>query len=273
MKKIILFNKIDLESKRKVSQDEINNFINSDLTIDSIEASLKTIKGIKELTSLLLISYEKIIDNKIPTDYIYEEVKNIEIKEWKSLNATINLILIGESEVGKSCFFTRYYQNKFSEIFMTTIGIDKGIKIIKIKDTIYKIALWDTAGQERFRSLPEKYFQHADGILLMFDISNKQSFENVDLWVQNIKKNAKLSASKQVFLIGNKIDLEREVKKEEAIKKADDYGFQYFETSCKINMNLTEIMARMIYSCYNSLDRCENLSLGKLKKIKKKKCC
>ena len=129
MKKIILFNKIDLESKRKVSQDEINNFINNDLTIDSIEASLKSLKGIKELTSLLLISYEKIIDNKIPTDYIYEEVKNIEIKEWKNLNATINLILIGESEVGKSCFFTRYYQNKFSQNFMTTIGIDKGIKI------------------------------------------------------------------------------------------------------------------------------------------------
>lgn len=129
MKKIIIFNKSDLESKRKVSEDEINIFINKDLTIDSIEASLKTLKGIKELTNLLLMSYEKIRDYQIPTDYIYEEVQSIDIKEFKNTCATINLILIGESEVGKSCFFTRYYENKFSNNFMTTVGIDKGIKI------------------------------------------------------------------------------------------------------------------------------------------------
>ena len=271
LRKIIIFNKIDLESKRKISQDKIDNFINKDLTIDSIEASLKTLKGIKELISLLLISYEKIRDYQIPTDYIYEGVQIIENKEIKNSDATINLILIGESEVGKSCFFTRYYENKFSENFITTVGIDKGIKIIKIKDTIYKLNLWDTAGQERFRSLPERYFQNADGVLLLFDISNKNSFENVDIWVESIKKSVKSSTSKNVFLIGNKIDLERVIKKEEAIKKADDYGFKYFEASCKINMNLTEIMARMIYSCYKSLDKNQNLSLDKYNKKKKKK--
>ena len=271
MKKIIIFNKSDLESKRKVSEDEINNFINKDLTIDSIEASLKTLKGIKELTNLLLMSYEKIRDYQIPTDYIYEEVQNIEIKEFKNTYATINLILIGESKVGKSCFLTRYYDNKFSNNFMTSVGIDKGIKIIKIKDTTYKLILWDTAGQERFRSLPEKYYQNADGVLLLFDVSNKKSFENVDIWVESIKKSVKSTTSKKVFLIGNKIDLERVVKKEEAIKKADDYGFKYFEASCKINMNLTEIMARMIYTCFNNLDKNENLSLEKSHKNKKKK--
>lgn len=274
MKKIIIFNKSDLESKRKVSEDEINIFINKDLTIDSIEASLKTLKGIKELTNLLLMSYEKIRDYQIPTDYIYEEVQSIDIKEFKNTCATINLILIGESEVGKSCFFTRYYENKFSNNFMTTVGIDKGIKIIKIKDTTYKLTLWDTAGQERFRSLPEKYYQNADGVLLLFDVSNRKSFENVDIWVESIKKSVKSTTSKKVFLIGNKIDLERVVKKEEAIKKADDYGFKYFEASCKINMNLTEIMARMIYSCFNNLDKNENISLEKShKNKKKKKCC
>ena len=146
--------------------------------------------------------------------------------------------------------------------------------IIKIKDTTYKLTLWDTAGQERFRSLPEKYYQNADGVLLLFDVSNRKSFENVDIWVESIKKSVKSTTSKKVFLIGNKIDLERVVKKEEAIKKADDYGFKYFEASCKINMNLTEIMARMIYSCFNNLDKNENISLEKShKNKKKKKCC
>ena len=278
-RKIIIFNKIDLESERKISRDEISNFLNINPTIDSIDVSLKTLKGIMELTKLLLISYEKIIENQIPTDYIYEKVNNLRTNENErnQITATINLILLGESESGKTCFLNRYYHNKFTQNFLTTIGIDKGTKIFKIKDKIYRLTLWDTAGQERFKSIPQKYYQNADGALLLFDTSKRNTFESVDIWVEDIKKSTKLSLGEKVFLIGNKIDLKREVEKEEAIKKANDYGFKYFEISCKINMNITEVMAKMIYKCYKNLNKDENMSIKiykkNLKKRKKKKCC
>ena len=278
-KKIIIFNKIDLESERKVSRNEINNFLNINLTNDSIDVSLKTLKGIMELTKLLFVSYEKIIDNQIPTNYIYEEVNNYQRieKERNQIAATISLILLGESECGKTCFLNRYYHNKYSENYLATIGIDKGTKIFKINDKIYRLTLWDTAGQERFRSIPQKYYLNADGALLLFDISKRSTFESIDLWIEEIKKNGKLLNRQKIFLIGNKIDLKRVVKKEEAIKKANELGFIYFEVSCKINMNITEVMTTMIYKCYKSLDNIENSSVKihkkHLKKKKKKKCC
>ena len=277
-RKIIIFNKIDLEKERKVSRDEINNFLKKNLANDSIDISLKTLEGIMELTKLLLISYEKKLDNQSPTNYIYENANNSYIEREKSqITSTINLILLGETECGKTCFLNRYYHNKFSENFLTTIGIDKCTKIFKINDKVYRLTLWDTAGQERFRSIPQKYYLNADGALLLFDISKRSTFESIDLWIEEIKKNGKLLNRQKIFLIGNKIDLKRVVKKEEAIKKANELGFIYFEVSCKINMNITEVMTTMIYKCYKSLDNIENSSVKihkkHLKKKKKKKCC
>ena len=280
LKTILILNKFDLESKRQISQEDISSFLNKNPTVDFIEISLKTLKGIPELSNKILLSYEKIKDNRIPTDYIYEEescIKNSQNSIALKAEATINCILIGETEVGKSSFLMRYFRDEFSDYFLTTVGIDKETKIIKIKDEIIRLTLWDTAGQERFRSLPIKYYQNADGVLLFFDLNNKQSFINVNIWVEDIKKNIKKNTKTNIFLIGNKIDLKREITKEEAIKKADELGMQYFEASSKINMNVTEIMARMIFNCYPNIERNNsvNASLDK-KKLNKKKgggCC
>ena len=134
--KIIIFNKIDLESERKVSRDEIDNFLNTNLANELIDISLKTLKGIMELTKLLLISYEKEINNQSPINNIYEKANNSQIieKEGDQITATINLIILGETESGKTCFLNRYYNNKFCESFLTTIGIDKATKLIKINE-------------------------------------------------------------------------------------------------------------------------------------------
>ena len=125
----------------------------------------------------MLLSYQIIKDNKIPTDYIYEiedSFKNPSRLVLQS-NVTINCIIIGETEVGKSNFLMRYFRDRFNDYYLTTVGIDKTI--------------WDTAGQERFRCIPAKYYQNADGILLVFDVNCKKSFINVDVWVEDIKKN------------------------------------------------------------------------------------
>ena len=277
LKMILILNKTDLDSERKVSQEDISSFLTEYPTIDSLEISLKTLKGVPELSNKLQNSYQKKVDRKLPTDYIYEEEESIKNPQnCSKLNAlgTINCILIGESEVGKSCFLMRYYRDQFSDNFLTTVGIDKETKTIKIKDEIYRLTLWDTAGQERFRSLPIKYYQNADGVFILFDINCKQSFLNVDLWVEDLKKNIKKFSNKNIFLIGNKIDLKREVTKEEAIKKAKEIGIDYFEVSCKINMNVTEVMAKIIYNIYPTIGKAAGSKLdNKKNKNKKGGCC
>ena len=212
IKKILIFNKLDLELERKVSQEEISAFLNNNKTIDSIEISLKTFQGVNVLNQKLLEVYKVQNNSNLPSDHIYEEVESImnpDNNVGTKAKATINCILIGETEVGKSSFLLRYFKNLFSDSFLTTVGIDKETKIIKINDDTYRFTLWDTAGQERFRSLPMKYYLNADGILLVFNLNDRQTFNKINYWVDEFKKNTRKNARMNIFLIGNKIDLDR----------------------------------------------------------------
>ena len=150
--------------------------------------------------------------------------------------------------------------NQFDEISISNIGIEKEIKIVKIEKTLYKLIIWDTAGQERFRSLPLKYFKNADGVLLLYDVNDKTSFEHVNNWLSDVKQNSNRTKENgepdiSLFLIGNKIDLEKkEVKREEGEQLAKTLGMKFFEISCKYNINIPEIMARMIYDCHKRVN-------------------
>ena len=279
LKKILILNKVDLELERKIPQEEITSFLNKNTNLEYLEISLKTLKGIQELSNKMLLSYQIIKENKIPTDYIYEieeSIKNPKIIKDVQAEGTINCIIIGETEVGKSSFLVRYFKDQFNESFLTTVGIDKETKIIKIQNHLYKLTVWDTAGQERFRCIPITYYQNADGILLFFDVHCRKSFNNLDVWVEDIKKNIDTLTNTNMFLIGNKIDLKREISKEEAIGKAKELGIEYFETSAKINMNVNEIMSRMIVKCYTKLrkkNKGETLDKKHLNKKKKGSGC
>ena len=198
----------------------------------------------------------------------------------------LSFILIGDSTVGKTCFLTRYFKNQFNETFLSTIGIDKEIKHVKVGNDSYKMTLWDTAGQDRFKCLPKKYYQNADGVLLLFDVTNEETFNNVSNWMKDVKENSSknLASSENgeseiaLFLIGNKIDLpNRVITRDVAEKQAKSLGMKYFEVSCKINMNIPEVMARMIMECHmkaNHIDNCFKLNVSKAKeKNHKKGCC
>ena len=261
-KKLLVLNKFDLESEKKVSQEEISFFLNNNTSIESIEISLKTLQGTKQFNEKLFELLKVKNDSKISSDYIYEDVNSFNDPQMgltvKAVG-TINCILIGDTEVGKSSFFLRYFKNEFNNTFLTTVGIDKETKIVKIKDEVYRMTLWDTAGQERFRSLPLKYYQNADGVFLLFDLNNKESFNNINVWINDVKKNTKKSIRRNLFLIGNKIDLERKISKDEVIKLAKEHEMEYFEVSCKINMNICEVVNRMINLCFSNI---ENKALG-----------
>ena len=280
LKRIFIQNKKDLESQREINSNEIEEFLRGNITIQNLEISLKTGEN---FNNLLNKCYAAINDTqkKYPCDLILEST---EINtSYINYAGSLSFILIGDSTVGKSCFFKRYFRNEFSEGIFHTIGIDKETKHIKIGDNSYKITLWDTAGQEKFRFLPKKYYNNADGIFLLFDVTNEESFKNVSTWINDVKENSGKTnengnkSSITLFLIGNKIDLDgREVSKEQAEMEAKSLGVKYFEISCKFNMNIPEVMQSMIMECYKKVDRNElssfKLNKGKTKKVKKG-CC
>ena len=179
----------------------------------------------------------------------------------------LSFILIGDSTVGKTCFLTRYFKNQFNETFLSTIGIDKEIKYVKVKNDTYKMTLWDTAGQDRFKSLPKKYYQNADGVLLLFDVTSEETFNNVSNWMKDVKENSNKNINSEngqpeiaLYLIGNKIDLpNRVISKEQAETEAKSLGMKYFEISCKINMNIPEVMNRMIMECHMKTNHIKNI--------------
>lgn len=151
----------------------------------------------------------------------------------------IKLLLIGDSGVGKSCLLLRYSDDSFTSSFITTIGIDFKIKSILIQDSKVKLQIWDTAGQERFRTITTAYYRGAMGILLVYDVSDESSFNNIRNWMRQIDQNATESVCR--ILIGNKCDIdvsERKVSFAAGKALADEFGIKFFETSAKSNINI-----------------------------------
>ena len=275
---ILVQNKIDIESERKITTNEIEEFAKSYSSIENISVSLKTGANIDSLLNQIynIVNEKK---NNLPCDLISVSLnRNIDLGSYIE---SLSFVLIGDSTVGKSCFFKRYFRNEFVEGILHTIGIDKEAILVKIGDLIYKITLWDTAGQEKFRFLPKKYYKNANGILLLFDVTNQDSFNNVSIWMNDVKENVPSTNSENgnqninAFLIGNKIDLpNREVTKEQAEMQAKSLGMKYYEISCKMNMNIPEVMQCMILECYNKTNNKEKGFGLKQKKItQNKKCC
>ena len=150
----------------------------------------------------------------------------------------LKILVIGESAVGKSCLLLRYTDDKFQETFMTTIGVDFKTKHIEVNGQKVKLQIWDTAGQDRFRSITKAYYRGAHGILVVFDISRKDTFNQTKMWIDSIKEAS--TDPVDMILVGNKADLERAVTREEAEEMAQRYGIKYFETSAKDNKGVNE---------------------------------
>jgi len=157
-----------------------------------------------------------------------------------SYDFLIKLLLIGDSGVGKSCLLLRFSDDSFTTSFITTIGIDFKIKTIELEGKRIKLQIWDTAGQERFRTITTAYYRGAMGILLVYDVTDEQSFQNIRNWIRNIEQHAADNVDK--ILVGNKCDMETEKVVEHARGQglADEYSIKFFETSAKQNINVVE---------------------------------
>ncbi|CAG9314019.1 unnamed protein product [Blepharisma stoltei] len=143
------------------------------------------------------------------------------------------LVIIGDSGVGKSCLLIRFADDSFTESYITTIGVDFRFRTLALEETSVKLQIWDTAGQERFRTITTAYYRGADGVMVVFDKTDHNSFQSTDGWMAEVNRHANENAIK--MLVGNKSDMERDsqVSIEEAEDKAKRYGIPYIETSAK----------------------------------------
>ena len=148
-----------------------------------------------------------------------------------------------------------------------TVGVEFGTKNLEIKDKKVKIQIWDTAGQERYKSITSAYYKGAKGAFIVYDITNKNTFDNIDKWVFDLKTNGDKNI--EIIIIGNKSDLEdnREVLKEEGIKKAEEHKTSFIETSAlngdNINKAFEELIEQIYQNKYANVEQFEGVGIDK----------
>ncbi|XP_062035815.1 ras-related protein Rab-26 [Lepus europaeus] len=154
-------------------------------------------------------------------------------------DVAFKVMLVGDSGVGKTCLLVRFKDGAFlAGSFISTVGIDFRNKALDVDGTKVKLQIWDTAGQERFRSVTHAYYRDAHALLLLYDITNKASFDNIQAWLAEIQEHAQHDVV--LMLLANKVDSahERVVKREDGEKLAKEYGLPFMETSAKTGLNV-----------------------------------
>ena len=160
------------------------------------------------------------------------------------------IVLIGDTSVGKTNILSKYLSDEFDPESKATVGVEFGTKNFKIENNIVKVQIWDTAGQERYRSITNAYYKGAKGALLVYDITNKKSFDNLDRWISDLKTNGDEKIS--IVLLGNKSDLEsqRVISTEEGKNKAELFKFAFMETSALNGSNIEKAFDELIKEVY-----------------------
>lgn len=180
--------------------------------------------------------------------------------------------------MGKSCLLLRFADDTFSESYISTIGVDFRFKTFVVDGKLVKMQIvasmqWDTAGQERYKTITNAYYRGADGVIIVFDVTDPKSFANVNTWMEEVRSQG--VSETFVLLAGNKRDLQAAVSREEAALRAQDFGVGYVETSAKTSLNVEELfksMGRQLIK-FKSQEIGHGVNLRKTAEKKKKACC
>ena len=197
---------------------------------------------------------------------------------------TVKLLLLGDSSVGKTSIIIKYISNKFMDTNIATLGVDYMDKTVDYNNLKVFLQIWDTSGEEKFRSITRNFYRNADGLLVVFDLTCKESFNHVKNWINEAKEHKN---DIKTILVGNKLDLEdeREVDKETALKFAEKNNLKYLETSAKNGKNINNSFKEMIALILNDKTEQEikkeftksdssiSINSGKDGKKIKKSCC
>jgi Ras-related protein Rab-1A len=182
----------------------------------------------------------------------------------------IKIVIVGETSVGKTALLTRYIDDKYSESYMATIGVDFKIKHVEHRNKVIKLQVWDTAGQERFRTITVSYYRGSNAVIICFDLTNYESFLRVKYWMNEIKKYHPKPVNIVIALVGTKMDLAQEtntVAEEEietfcnsSCKDTDgqhnfELNIKYFSTSSKTNTNIHQVFDYLIKECMEKFNK------------------
>ena len=154
------------------------------------------------------------------------------------------IVLIGDTSVGKSCLLTRFADDQFTDNYVTTIGVDFRFKTMIVMDKIIKVQVWDTAGEERYRSITNAYYRGAEGILIVFDLTNEESFKSIQNWINEVT----VFTGKDVIIIclGNKSDLKSEISKNTIDEFKKKTNLEIFNVSAKTGEGVEEAFKHII---------------------------
>ena len=195
----------------------------------------------------------------------------------KDYDFIFKLLLVGSSGVGKSSLLMRYADDEYTDTYVSTIGVDFKIKTITMDGKVIKLQIWDTAGQERFRTITSTYYRGAQGIMLVYDVTDSTSFNNIRTWIKEIDKYSEADVPK--ILIGNKIDLEhkRVVDTKSGQTLAKDLGLQFIETSAKRSKNIDICFEQMVKTIKDNLvsldDKPKTYNFSGKSLRRKRSCC
>ena len=194
------------------------------------------------------------------------------------------ILTLGDTTVGKTSIILRFTKENYTQNRLATIGVDFKSKIMQIENNRVKVLIWDTAGQERFKNIASQYYNGGDGAILVFDITNKNSFERISYWLNELNQKKDLNEMALV-LVGNKKDLNqnREISFEQAELFAKKNNIKYFETSAEENIGIDEVMNYIVGECVSIIKKRNedafresiqesNMILSNFNS-KKKKCC
>ena len=213
-------------------------------------------------------------------DIKIEEITEGNVKD----DFKLKIVVVGDSGVGKTNLIRRFIQDDFQSNSKATVGVEFFSKSFKMNDNVFKIEIWDTAGQERYKSITAAYYKGAKGGLVVYDVTSKTSFDNVDNWVSEIKEKA--STDMKTMMIGNKIDLkdERAVSTEEALEKAKLLELPLMEASALDSTNVKQAFYDLLKEMYKEVKKTidvveqaekqnEGVQLDTNQKEEKKGCC
>ena len=205
--------------------------------------------------------------------------------DGENYDMVFKIVLIGDSFVGKSNILSKYLKNEFNEDSKATVGVEFGSINITIDNKIVKGQIWDTAGQERYRAITSAYYKGAHGAFVVFDVTQRETFDAVDRWVNDLRNNT--DERLVIVLIGNKSDLEdkRVVKKEEGEEKAKEKDIAFLETSALTASNIDKAFNEMLFKVFVAfkpvegenvemeIEDKEMIDLNGVTRVEKQSCC